>query len=287
MMNNYDIVINTAYLDECTNDKKHGMYPTFDILNAYSAYHSHTSILPTNSAIITALMEFFTRSEIENYFASTFGYMNCCIPLSERYSTLTSVLNRIKIMWNNHDIANLEKFTRLIETVTDNTEISPLYKYHKKWDSDETRTPNLTNTETKTGTEALAKANTETLSGSDTINSQGSSTESTVNGVTSFDQSTNFYNNDNSATNSQDTDNKTVSYGKSISDNGTDTTTYNTNTQNKTTGNDKNIGSGNEWYTDLSLAEIQARELAMNTILDLYFTSVLRHIGLATLEEIW
>lgn len=190
-------------------------------------------------------------------------------------------------MWNNHDIANLEKFTRLIETVTDNTEISPLYKYHKKWDSDKTRTPNLTNTETKTGTETLGKTNTETLSGSDTTSSQGSSTESTVNGVTSYDQSSNFVNNDNSATNAQGNNATTVSYGKSITDNGTDTTTYNTNTQNKTTGNDKNIGSGNEWYTDLSLAEIQARELAMNTILDLYFTSVLRHIGLATLEEIW
>lgn len=286
-MNNYDIIINTAYLDECTNTKKHGMYPTFDILNAYSAYHSHTSILPQNSSIITALTEFFTVSEIDDYFSSTFGYMNCCIPLSERYATLSTVINRIKVMWNNHDVANLEKFNRLIETITDNMEISPLYKYHKKWDSDETRTPNLTNTETKTGTEAVGKTNTETLSGSDTTQSNGSSTESTVNGVTSFDQTANFVNDDNSTSNTTDNDSKTVSYGKSIANNGTDTTTFNTTTQNKTTGNDKNIGSGNEWYNDLSLAEIQARELAMNTILDIYFTSVLRHIGLATLEDIW
>ncbi len=279
-MNNYNIDLTPEYITKCTNRYKSGMFPTFDILIKHIEITEQQDIIPTaqTSKIIESLLEFFTYNEIAGYYREVFGYRNCCIPLSVRYPDLFSITSRIRYMWKNHDIANTEKFNRIIQTITDSMEISPLYRYHMKYDNTQTNTPNLTNTLTKTGTES--DSGSETLSGTDT--STGSANETITNTVTSYD-SNDFVNNDNQ--HSQSSNSNSINYGKSKSS--TDTTTYNTTESDRKTGTDRTDGSGNEWYSDLSLAEIQQREIALNTILDLYFHSVAHDIALSTLEDIW
>ncbi len=284
LMSNYDVDLTNDYITRCTNKYKHGMYPTFDILFKHIEITQQQDIIPTeqNSKIIESLMEYFTYNEIVEYFREVFGYRNCCIPLSIRYPDLFTITSRIRFMWKNHDVANTEKFNRIIQTITDSMEISPLYRYHKKYDYRDTQTPNVTNTLTKTGTES--ESGSETLSGSDTSQGSGSGSETITNGVTSYD-SNEFVNNDNQTSQSSNSNSNSITYGKSTAK--TDTTTYNTTETDRKTGTDKTDGSGNEWYSDLSLAEIQQREIALNTILDLYFHSVAHDICLSTLEDIW
>lgn len=84
----------------------------------------------------------------------------------------------------------------------------------------------------KTGTEQSAKNITETHSGTDntTTSSTKNASETIVNGVTSYDQSENFVNNDNSVRTTETHENgqSSLTHGESIATTGTDTVTYNT-----------------------------------------------------------
>lgn len=267
-MNRYDILVDNAYLESCTYTNKAGMYPTFDIINKFCQTSAIVdSIIPTTetSEVIDSFADYFGYATIVSYFKNNFGYRNCFLPLSKSYPSLQSIAFRLRSMWAIHDNINKQKFFRLLDTVTNAANISPLYNKHKKWSSDDVVTPNLvdattgTNTrendttstrtlnisDAKTGTETLQKTNTETHSGQDVVN--GSSTvttaNETVNGITAYDRN-DFANNDNSLLNgNQTTSSQTsTSYGENIADNGTDTMTFNTTQRN--TGTDTNVTDG-------------------------------------------
>lgn len=95
-----------------------------------------------------------------------------------------------------------------------------------------TEQSDIDGTVAKTGTEQSAKNITEAHSGSDTTSTTTSenTSETTVNGVTSYDQSENFVNNDNSVKTIGTTGNEqsTLNFGENITTTGTDTITHNT-----------------------------------------------------------
>lgn len=295
MESNYNVKIDTNYIESCQYPNKMGMYPTFDILEEFVAIQGFDNIVPTpqTSTIIGRLVNElgYSYSNIMQYYKEVFGYRNCCLPISVRYSNLIKIYNRIRIMWLAHDMVNATKFDRLITTITQASEISPLFNKHRKWEETEGKDITGTITSRKTGTETLAKNDSQALSGQDVtnINKTDNTTDTTVNGVTSFDQSTNFVNNDNTTENINNTISSTegTTYGKTISNTGTDTTTHNTTTSDSEIRSDDTDRNGDEWISEMSLAEAQKRELALNTILDQYFASVAHDICLCTLEEIW
>lgn len=286
-MSNYNVIIDNEYVNSCTVTNKRGMYPTFEVIEKYIDFKGLPSILPEqNSPIITLLCEYFTMAQITNYYTEVCGYRNCCIPLSEQYPNLTYISSRIRIMWHNHDIANAEKFRRIIIAMTSENDVSPIYNIHKKYTKGETFTPNLTDTTTRTGTEGIAKTNSENTTGSDGVVTIESGSDNTTFGVTSYDTD-NFANDNNSQNTTSNNTNKTTTYGKSVSETGSDTKTYNTTFTDKHTGSSDKDGSGESWESNLSMAEIQQREIVMNTILDIYFTSVMNDISLYTMEDIY
>lgn len=285
---NYNIVIDNDYLDKCTSQHKNGMFPTFEILFKHIEHTSESPLMPSvlNSKIINALSDYFTFDEINNYFISIGSYRNVCIPLSKRYMNLTAVCDRIRQMWYNHDLSNSEKFIRLITVLTEQNQISPLYNRQTKYVKNETTTPNTTATETRTGTESLGKGTVETLGGRDTQTITNDTTETTTNSV-SPENTNEFYNSDKNTIVNGGTDTKETSYGKTTTMSGTDTKTYNTTFTDKLTGSTDIDGDGHTWENTMSIAEIQQREIVMNTILDMYFNSVFHEISLSVLEEIY
>lgn len=295
MENNYNVKIDTNYIASCQYPNKIGMYPTFDILEEFVAIQGFDNIVPTDqtSTIIHRLVDElgYSYNNIMQYYKEVFGYRNCCLPISVRYNNLTKIYNRIRLMWLAHDMVNATKFDRLITTITQASEISPLFNKHRKWQETEGKDITGTITSRKTGTETLAKNDSQAQTGTDTttLGKTDNTSDTTVNGVTSFDQSENFVNNDNTTENINSTINSTegTTYGKTITNTGTDTTTHNTTTSDSEIRSDDTDRNGDEWISEMSLAEAQKRELALNTILDQYFASVAHDICLCTLEEIW
>lgn len=295
MENNYNVKIDTNYIASCQYPNKIGMYPTFDILEEFVAIQGFDNIVPTaqTSTIIGRLVDElgYSYNNITMYYKEVFGYRNCCLPISVRYNNLTKIYNRIRLMWIAHDMVNATKFDRLITTITQASEISPLFNKHRKWEETEGKDITGTITSRKTGTETLAKNDSQVHSGTDTttLGKTDNTSDTTVNGVTSFDQSAEFVNNDNTTESINSTINSTegTTYGKTIANTGTDTTTHNTTTSDSEIRSDDTDRNGDEWISEMSLAEAQKRELALNTILDQYFASVAHDICLCTLEEIW
>lgn len=307
MMSNYDTAIDEAYVEGCTYPNKNGMFPTFDILEKYHTMHpTFLAVMPTasESEIISMLVDAgYSYPSITNYYKQVLGYRNCLLPLSVRYPNLSTISTRIHQIWLNHDIVNEEKFARLISTITDSLEISPLYNRHIKTSADDVTTPNLTDTTTTQGTKQNQSTltdtydSTDTHGGQDTTVTSGNDTTntSTVNGVTSFDQSQNFVNNDNTTSNDHTTssENETKSFGETLAHTGSDTHATNGRVTDNTTVTARKQGTstyehdGDRWESDLSLAQARVRESALTPILDLYFASVAHDISLFTLEEIW
>lgn len=293
--NNYNVKIDSNYLSSCEYPNKIGMYPTFDILEEYIALYGLASIIPTaqTSTIIDKLVNElgYSYNSIVQYYIEVLGYRNCCLPISIKYSNLTQISSRIRFMWTCHDTVNSTKFDRIITTLIQSSDISPLFNKHRKWTESENKDISDTTSSRKTGTETLAKNDTQSLSGQDitTLNKTDTTVDNTVNGVTSFDQTANFINDTNSNDNTTDTISSTenTAYGKRITNTGTDTTTHNTTVSGTQVKSDDTARTGDEWTSELSLAEAQARELVLNTILDQYFASVSHDICLYTLEEIW
>ena len=288
-MNNYDIEITPQYMEKCTYQYKCGMYPTFDIISEWCNYKNISDIIPpaTQSEIIEKLSEIIPLPIITNYYLEMLGYRNVLLPISKRYPDLQSITNRLRYMWITHDIINRNKFLRMIDLLTSENEISPLYDRAVKWTNAEKETPNLrdTTTSSKTAvtdsTDLITKNLSDIKTGSDTRkntgtvtnvetgedtkseihsgddSSNGLSSSTTVNGVTSDDQTANFVN-DHSETNSG-TSSETTTYGEQIDTtsniSATDTRTDNTteqitfNTTNRHTGTDTHKTDGTETTT--------------------------------------
>lgn len=215
--------------------------------------------------------------------------------------TVTTAAN-ISPLYNKHKKWSSE------DVATPNTVVSTTGTNTKDNDTTTTDTKNLSNT--KTGTEQRQKSDTETHSGQDVTNTSSTTTTAneTDNGITAYD-TTNFANNDNSILNGNETVTAQdgTTYGEQIANSGTDTTTYNTthrntgtdttvidgtqtetlNTRKATTGTDTKNSDGDIYENDISLADAQKRENAMNSILAMYFDSVMHDLSLYTLEEIW
>ena len=272
-MNEYDIQITPAYLNTCKYPEKHGMFPTFDIINKFCDTSAIIdSIVPTTetSDIMDSLADYFGYATITSYYKHIYSYRNVLLPLSKQYPTLQSIAFKLRTMWAVHDAVNKQKFFRLIDTVTTAANISPLYNKHKKWTSEDIATPNTvvsttgTNStdtdttttltknlsDTKTGTEQRQKSDTETHSGQDVTNTSSTTTTAneTDNGITAYD-TTNFANNDNSILNGNETVTAQdgTTYGEQIANSGTDTTTYNTTHRN--TGTDTTVIDGTQTET--------------------------------------
>ena len=295
MMDNYDIELTPQYLNMCTYQYKCGMYPTFDMISEWCNINHIADIIPTTaqSEIINKLSEFVPMPIITNYFLEVLGYRNVLLPLSKRYPDLQTITNRLRYMWLTHDIINRNKFMRLIDILTDANNISPLYNKRTKWTSDETTTPNLTDTtnttkstdtdstdtitknlsDSKTGTdttkntgtvttdEDVDTTKTETHSGGDSTDTTSNNT--TVNGVTSDDQTTTF--NDDRKEVQNGSVGESTTYGEHINnvdsttttntrtDNTTEQTTYNT--TNRHTGTDTHVIDGTESTTGQSIVK--------------------------------
>ena len=273
IVSNYDIVIDNAYIESCTYQNKYGMYPTFDIINKFCQTSAIVdSIVPTTetSLVMDKLAEYFGYASVTSFYKQYYGYRNCLLPLSKQYPTIQSIAFRLRTMWALHDNCNKQKFLRLIDTVTNAANISPLYNKHKKWSVDDVNTPNtaeaatgtitkdndttLTKTlnlsDAKTGTEQKQKSNTETHSGQDVTNTSSTTTTNneTVNGTTAYD-TTAFANNDNSVLSGNETvtGSDGTTYGEQVANSGTDTTTYNTTRRN--TGTDTTVTDGTQLET--------------------------------------
>ena len=306
-MSDYNIEFDDNYIEDCTYEKKAGMYPTFDIINEYIYRAGQPDIMPTQQAspilnkLVTELG--YSYSSIMNYYKQIMGYKNCLLPLSKRYPNLRTICNRLRVLWSNHDRVNEVKFDRLITVIADMADISPLYNKHIKSSSEGITTPNLTDTVSINDTQTNQTTVTDTYNSTDTHGGQDTKTTqnsdqtntSTVNGVTSFDQSENFVNNDNSVSSDSTTGNETEtkSFGETLAHTGSDTHGTNgtiTNSGSHTTqkrGTSTQTNDGDTWVSDLTLAEAQKREEALYSILDSYFNSVAHDIALYTLEEIW
>ena len=271
-MSNYDIMITPAYLNSCTYPEKCGMFPTFEIINAYTEQSPVDDIIPTihTSPIMDNLSEYFGYNSIVSYYKNHYRYRNVMIPISRQYPSLNAITFKLRSMWALHDVANKQKFMRLIDTITNAANISPLYNKHKKWSSEDIATPNTvvsttgTNSkdndttstitknlsDTKTGTEQRQKSDTETHSGQDVVTSNTTTTTANenTNGITAYD-TTNFANNDNSILNGNETVTAQdgTTYGEQIANAGTDTTTYNTTRRN--TGTDTTVIDGTQTET--------------------------------------
>lgn len=272
-MSNYDIVIDNAYITNCTYDNKGMMYPTFQVINKFCETSAIVdSIIPSTetSEVIDRFADYFGAATINSYYKNNYSYRNVFLPLSKQYPSLQSIAFRLRTMWATHDTVNKQKFFRLLDTVTNAANISPIYNKHKRWTQEDVNTPNVTEAHTgttttdndvtltqtlnlsdaKTGTEQRQKSDTETHSGQDvtTTNSTSTTANETVNGITAYD-TTAFANNDNSILNG----NETVSaqdgttYGEQIANSGTDTTTYNTTRRN--TGTDTKVTDGTQTET--------------------------------------
>lgn len=306
-MSDYNIEIDNNYVEDCTFEKKAGMYPTFDIINEYTYRSGQPDIMPTQEAspIIDRLVTDlgYSYSTISNYYKEILGYRNCLLPLSKRYPNLRTISTRLRTLWHNHDQINKVKFDRLITVITEMADISPLYNKHIKSSSEGVTTPNLTDTVSINDTQTNQTTVTDTYNSTDTHGGQDTKTTqnsdqtntSTVNGVTSFDQSENFVNNDNSVSSDSTTGNETEtkSFGETLAHTGSDSHGTNgtiTNSGSHTTqkrGTSTQTNDGDTWVSDLTLAEAQKREEALYSILDAYFNSVAHDIALYTLEEIW
>ena len=305
IMKSYYIDTDIAYIESCYFPNKAGMFPNFDIIESYLNIHSMNKLVPTatESEIISAFIDLgFSHSQIYNYYKEVLGYRNCLFPLSVKYPNLTIISNRLRQMWINHDIVNRVKFERLISTITDMSDISPMYNKHIKTSADDVTTPNLTDTTTNQNTKQNRTTLTDTYNSTDTHGGQDTkvttgsdnTSSSTINGVTSFDKN-DFVNNDKSSStdNTSSSENETKSFGETLVHSGSDTHATNGSITDNGTITSRKQGTstfehdGDRWESELSLAQAQARESALKSLLDAYFASVSHDICLYTLEEIW
>lgn len=163
-MNRYDIVIDSEYLASCTYENKCGMFPTLEILEIDSNVNHQRSLVPssTDSPIIELFSNYIDRTSIVGRFLQFHGFKNCSVPLSKRYPTLSAIETHIISTWATHDMANFEKFQRMLLVFTKSNDISPLYNKHVTW--------NINDNTTGKNTRELTTSETNAIDTSDTIN---------------------------------------------------------------------------------------------------------------------
>lgn len=206
MLERYNIDIDSAYLNNCTYEKKCGMFPTVEIVEQYNIINMRPSILPsTENSELRALFAQVIPSTADNLYAlnrfkKLVGYKNVMFPLSKRYPSLQEISNELTTLTTIHDVSNYQRFERMLEIITQKNNIPLIYDSYSKYTHEKTETPNETITtageksktdtlsdtltidrevteigsmdrvDTKTGTETTAKTGTEALAktGSDT-----------------------------------------------------------------------------------------------------------------------
>lgn len=262
MIDRYNIELTPDYLNNvCTAINRFGMYPTIEMIETYNTINFRNSILPSvETSQLRALFAEVIPTTSDNLFAlnrfkKLVGYKNNIFPLSKRFPTLQEIATELTNITTVHDIANYDKFARMLQVVLEHNDIPVSFNRIEQWETEKTDTPNETvttesehtntsnitdstdKTETgtytktgteatvKTGTEATAKTGTETTAINESNTKTG--TESTTAGNTKninetvtqkiapFDSD--VYNNHEETTTANST-----------TDNGTSTTTYDT-----------------------------------------------------------
>lgn len=270
MIDRYNIELTPDYLNNvCTAENRFGMYPTIEMIETYNTINFRNSILPdTTNSQLRALFAEVIPSTADNLFAlnrfkKLVGYKNNIFPLSKRFPTLQEIATELTTITTVHDIANYDKFARMLQVVSEHNDIPVAFNRVEQWETEKTDTPNETVTtesehtntsnttdstdktesgtytktgteaRVKTGTEATAKTGTETTAINETVTKTGTDSttagntknvnESVTQKIAPFDSAN--YNNNEETTTTNNTN-----------DNGTSTITYNT--SDAKTGND-------------------------------------------------
>ena len=290
MIDRYNIELTPDYLNNvCTADNRCGMYPTIEMIEMYNTINFRNSIVPdVENSQLRALFAQTIPTTSDNLFAQNrfkklVGYKNNIFPLSKRFPTLQEISNELTNITTVHDVANYDKFARMLQIVSEHNDIPVSFNRVETWETEKTDTPNETittesetsntsnttdntdktetGTTTKTGTEATAKTGTETTginetetkTGTDstTVNNQKTVNETVTQKIAPFD-SNDYNNHEETTTTNQTNDNDTssITYNTTDTKTGNDTLTHNT--TETTTHNTTNTTTYNTTDTDNS-----------------------------------
>lgn len=220
------------------------------VLNRFKKLVGYRNILfplskryPTLQEMSNELYNITNVHDIANY-----GKFARMLEVITQQNNIPVSFNRIE-QWENektitpNETITTEGETNITNTSTDNTDTDGTTTRTTETDSTLSKTGTTataktgtdstagTDTNAKTGTETERNENSRELGGTDTTTTDGEKTisEEITNGITTFDNSS-FNNDTNKQTQSTTEDDITVdvSYGQTISDDGTKTTTYNT-----------------------------------------------------------
>lgn len=296
MIDRYNIELTPDYLNNvCTADKRFGMYPTIEMIEMYNTINFRNSIVPDiENSQLRALFAQIIPTTADNLFAQNrfkklVGYKNNIFPLSKRFPTLQEISNELTNISTVHDVANYDKFARMLQIVSEHNDIPVSFNRVETWETEKTDTPNETittesettnnghttdNTEktetgtagktgteatVKTGTEATAKTGTETTGINETNTKTGTDStladnhksinETVTQKVAPFD-SDSYNNNEETTTTNQTNDNGMSSTTYNTTDTKTGTDTLTHNTTETITHNTTNTTTYNTTDTD-------------------------------------
>lgn len=177
MLERYNIDIDSTYLNDCTYEKKCGMFPTVEIVEQYNIVNMRPSILPsTENSELRALFAQVIPSTADNLYAlnrfkKLVGYKNVMFPLSKRYPSLQEISNELTTLTTIHDVSNYQRFERMLEIITQKNNIPLIYDSYSKYTHEKTETPN------ETITTSGEKSKTDTISDTLTIERELSETD--------------------------------------------------------------------------------------------------------------
>lgn len=232
--------------------KANGLHPT---LQAVYENRGNAILPPTGGqgdrllTLLSSIYGSYLTTEIRNKFmnADKCAVRRSIVPISKRYPTLTNIAQVIQNLWVEFDNTHIDKYAQLANAVK--ADVPLMGDIVETMDSDTTRTPNISTSDTMTGTDTNARTGTDTTTIDDTITDNGSeditktgtdtttiddtnsstTNKSDISAVTTYEDTVNFSNDDRlltDETTTTDTD-------------GTHTTTYNTidehSTENTTT----------------------------------------------------
>ncbi len=296
MIDRYNIELTPDYLNNvCTADKRFGMYPTIEMIEMYNTINFRNSIVPDveNSQLRALFAQIIPTTShnlfAQNRFKKLVGYKNNIFPLSKRFPSLHEIANELQKISAVHDIANYDKFARMLQIVSEHNDIPVSFNRVETWETEKTDTPNETittesetsntsnttdntdKTETgttaktgteaiaKTGTEAIAKTGTETTTINETDTKTGTDStladnhkiinETVTQKIAPFD-SNDYNNHEETTTNNQTNENGTSSTTYNTTDTKTGNDTLTHNTTETTTHNITNTTTYNTTNTD-------------------------------------
>lgn len=178
MFDRYNVELTTDYLNNvCTMGNRFGMFPTIEMIEEYNTINFRPSLIPTKetSQLMALFVEVIPSTDTPlfaiNRFKKLVGYKNVLFPLSKRYPTLQEMANALMTIISAHDIANYDKFARMLQVVSEQNNIPIIFNRVESWESEKTATPNETTTIegessiTNTTTDTIDSDNTRTKTG--------------------------------------------------------------------------------------------------------------------------